>query len=92
MELGLHKTICNARPKPCIYCGAIMDLRSLLDHEDQCGSRTEVCDNCGVNVVIKDFPEHIEACLNGGLLDEISQNPLKRKKKNQNPGKKRGKK
>ena len=92
IELGLHKTICNARPKPCLYCGAIMDLASLINHEDNCGSRTEICDNCGNNVVIKDFPEHIMHCL---VDDEPQDNgfaSLKRKKNNQNHGKKRGKK
>ena len=91
-ELGLHKTVCNARPKPCLFCGAIMDLASLLDHEDQCGSRTETCENCGNNVVIKDFPEHLQNCFNDEGLEETKNNSLKRKRNNQNHGKKKGKK
>ena len=69
-----------------------MDLTSLLDHEDHCGSRTEICDHCGNNVVIKDFPEHIQACFNEEEPQNNGINPLKRKKNNQNHGKKRGKK
>ena len=84
--------MCDAKPKPCLYCGAIMDLASLLDHEDQCGSRTEICENCGNNVVIKNFPEHIQNCLNDENDEEAKNNSLKRKRHNKNHGKKRGKK
>ncbi|OMJ72241.1 hypothetical protein SteCoe_29350 [Stentor coeruleus] len=92
-ELPLHKTICNAKPRPCLYCGAIMDLQSLLDHEDHCGSRTEACDICGKNIVIKDLPEHFQNCIE--MMEEQEhkeQESLKKKKNNHTTAKKRGKK
>ncbi|OMJ90461.1 hypothetical protein SteCoe_7163 [Stentor coeruleus] len=90
IELALHKTICEAKPKPCLYCGAIMELSLLLDHEDHCGSRTESCDICGKNVVIKDMPEHIQNCIEEQEYNENGS--LKRKKNNHTIAKKRGKK
>jgi hypothetical protein len=93
-QLGLHKTVCPAKPKPCLYCGAIMELIYLIHHQEDCGNRTETCDYCGKNVTLKTFPEHIQTCIedeNDNLL-EIKDYPLKRKKNSQSSGKKKAKK
>lgn len=93
VELALHKTVCEGKPLPCSYCGAIMDLSLLLDHEDHCGNRTEACDICGKNVVIKGMPEHIQNCIT--MMEEQEQKEkesLKRRKNNHTIAKKRGKK
>ena len=81
VELALHKTTCPSKPKPCDYCGAVLELHHLLEHEDHCGSRTEKCIICYKNVIMKEMPDHLAICVE--LLDqrseEESKEPAKRK-------------